>query len=138
MSIQIKSRQLSALRQKLTQFPDISRQAFSPFLGSSPMTRGTLYRLRRKCSKPNCRCARGELHSSLVLTASVCGKTKLWTVSGEQAERLRESTEEYRRFHRARSRFLKDWARRKNEILRVIDAIGGIRTPKADAQRRCL
>jgi hypothetical protein len=128
--MQNKSRQLSIFRQKLMQFPDLPRQALSPFLSSSPMTKGTVYALRRKCSKSHCRCAKGELHTSLVLTASISGKTKLWTIDKAQFERLRQSTAEYRRFRQARSCFLKEYARRKNEILRVIDAIGKIRTQR--------
>ena len=126
-NMQNKSQQLSVLRQKLLQFPDLPREAVSSFLSSSPMTKGTVYTLRRKCSKPHCRCTRGELHTSLVLTASISGKTKLWTIEKEKFERMQETTAEYRRFRSARSCFIKEYDRRKNEILRVIDAIGKIR-----------
>jgi hypothetical protein len=129
--MQTKSKQLSILRQKLLQFPDLPRRALFPFLSSSPMTKGTAYMLHRKCSKPHCRCAKGELHTSLVLTASISGKTRLWTIDKDQFERLRQSTAEYRRFRQARSYFLKEYAKRKNEILCVIDAIGKIRTQRS-------
>ena len=123
----IKSNRLSSLRQKLLQCPEIPKQALSPFLSSSPITKGTVYTLRRKCSRPNCRCARGELHASLVLTASISGKTRLWTINKERYERLRQFTGEYRRFRQARSCFLKAHERRKNEILSIIDSIEKIR-----------
>ena len=40
---------------------------------SQPMVPGSLYLLRRKCGKPNCRCATGELHTRWVLTRSEQG-----------------------------------------------------------------
>lgn len=39
--------------------------------------RGSLIILKRKCGKPGCRCARGELHMAPALSYSVAGVTKM-------------------------------------------------------------
>ncbi len=48
---------------------------------SEPMVQGSFYLLRRKCGKPNCRCARGRLHATCI----------------------RQQAAEYRRYQRARA-----------------------------------
>lgn len=69
---------------------------------SNPMVQGSFYLLRRKCGKPNCRCASGSLHASWVLTRSEQGKDRLYPVPKDQRARLRQWAAEYRRYHRAR------------------------------------
>ena len=83
------------------------------------MIKGTVYTLRRRCSKPSCRCAQGDKHETVVMTASIGGKTRLWTLSDEQIPELRRRTERYRQFRRARAMLVKE----QREALRLIDAI---------------
>jgi len=52
--------------------------------------------LRRKCGKPNCRCVRGKLHVSRVLSYSRRGKTGLLTLSPSQVPRIRTALQRYR------------------------------------------
>lgn len=75
-----------------------------------PMVPGTLYLLRRKCGKPNCRCAQGELHASWVLTRSESGRSRLYVVPANQRGRLRPLTREYRLWQLARARLVKQSA----------------------------
>ena len=91
------------------------------------MIKGTLYPLRRKCGKSYCGCARGRLHETMVLSASVSGKTRLWTVPEERIEEIRQMTEHYRRFRQARAELVKLYARQSSQMLRIIDAIEKIR-----------
>jgi hypothetical protein len=84
-----------------------------------PMVPGSLYRLRRKCGKPNCRCAQGQLHASWVLTRSEAGHSRLYVVAQDQRGRLRPLTLEYRRWQRARARLVKQSA----AILAMIDQL---------------
>jgi len=86
---------------------------------SQPMVPGSLYLLRRKCGKPNCRCAQGQLHASWVLTRSESGQSRLYVVAKDQRGRLRPWTQEYRRWQRARARLVKQSA----AILAMIDAL---------------
>ena len=61
--------------------------------GRSPLVKGNVYELARKCGKPNCICTRGELHRSMVLTWSEKGKSRLLSIPlgagwrGEEKER---------------------------------------------------
>ena len=78
---------------------------------SEPMTPGSLYLLRRKCGKPTCRCTHGHLHAAWVLTRSVQGQAQLLSVPPEQRARLRQLTQAYRRYQRARAQWVKGTAR---------------------------
>jgi len=111
-------------RQKLRELAHAVPQEIGPFLSSEPMAKGTVYTLRRRCSKPSCHCARGDKHETVVMTASIGGKTRLWTLSDDQIPELRRRTERYRRFRQARTQLIKG----QQEMLRLIDAIEKART----------
>jgi hypothetical protein len=87
------------------------------------MVRGTVYPLRRRCGKPNCRCARGKLHETMVLSASISGRSRLWTVPVGQVEKMRKLTSRYQRFRTARADFVKLYMK----MLHAIDAIEKVR-----------
>ena len=128
MSMQNKRNALTQLRQELIEHCQVPRDDLGVFLSDHPLVRGTVYTLRRKCSKPACRCAQGKRHSTIVLTANIAGKTRLWTIAADRVEELRERTEAYRQFRKARAAFLKQCVQRQAAMLRLIDAIGKIRT----------
>jgi hypothetical protein len=77
----------------------------------APMVQGSLYLLRRRCGQPTCRCARGQLHATWVLTRSEAGKSRLYAVPPDQRGRLRPRAREYRRWQRARAQLIKQSAR---------------------------
>ncbi len=58
--------------------------------------RGSLIRLRRKCGKPNCHCAQGQLHATPVLSYSQRGKTKLLSLPTAHLPRIRAALKRYR------------------------------------------
>jgi arginine utilization protein RocB len=58
------------------------------------------------------------------MTASIGGKTRLWTLSEDQISELRRRTEHYRQFRQARAQLVK----RQQEMLRLIDNIEKART----------
>ena len=84
-----------------------------------PMVQGSFYLLRRKCGKPNCRCARGQLHPAYVLTRSEAGKDRLYPVPKEQRAEVRKRAAEYRRYQRARAVLVK----RHLRLLALVDQI---------------
>ena len=84
---------------------------------SDPMVQGSFYLLRRKCGKPNCRCARGQLHSTYVLTRSEQGKDRLYTVPKDQRPQVRQWAAAYRRYQRARAVLTK----RHVKLLALVD-----------------
>ena len=59
---------LSSLRTQLIKLTDEVRRLREVFLERPPMVPGSLYTLRRRCGKPNCRCAEGHLHATEVLS----------------------------------------------------------------------
>ena len=89
---------------------------------SGPMTPGSLYLLRRKCGKPTCRCAQGHLHEAWVLTRSDQGQAKLLSVPPAQRARLRQLTQIYRRYQRARARWVKETAKLLVQIDQLAEA----------------
>ena len=61
------------------------------------MLRGTVVTHRRRCGKPNCRCANGEvLHKRVVLSYSEASKTRFLTLPEELVEPVRQATGRYR------------------------------------------
>ena len=95
---------LSRLRQALRELLADLEKSLGVAFGRAPMVKGNVYELARKCGKPTCACARGELHRSMVLTWSQEGKSKLFSIPPERLSELREKSEEYLRFRRARAR----------------------------------
>lgn len=60
-----------------------------------PMVRGTLFTLRRRCGKSNCRCATGAAHETPALAYPQGGRTKTITLSGDDLEEVRAALERY-------------------------------------------
>ena len=97
------SADLSKLRQQLWRGYAALAQTLRRLQRSEPMVQGSFYLLRRKCGKPNCRCATGQLHATYVLTRSEQGKDRLYTVPKDQRVGVRQWVAEYRRYQRARA-----------------------------------
>ena len=117
---------LSRLRQTLVRMKDQPGQLLPVFLNNRPLVKGTVYPLRRRCGKSTCRCAQGELHESLVLTASVEGRTRLQSLPEEKIERVREFTRCYQQFRTARADFVKLYT----QMVKIIDTIERLRRVK--------
>ena len=127
MGMQKQSRErLSRFRQSLLLLKDQPGQFFPIFLDNQPLVKGTVYPLRRRCGKPTCSCRKGELHETQVLSASVGGRTRLWSVSAERLEDLCVLTQRYQRFRSARADFVK----RYTQMVKIIDAIERLRRVK--------
>ena len=124
---QIRGERLSRLRQQLLRLYRQPEPLLERFLEGRPLTKGTLYVLRRKCGKPSCRCAKGQRHETMAVSARVAGKTRLWTISPERVAEIRRRIEHYRRFRRARAAFINHHRRRLRRMLKLIDAILRIR-----------
>lgn len=60
------------------------------------LLRGSLITLRRRCGKPNCRCATGEPHESPALSYSHQGRTKTVTLREDDRELVAAALERYR------------------------------------------
>lgn len=118
------------LRQAQQQLPALIEECF----GREPLLPGSLYTLRRKCGKPNCHCARGELHESTALSYRGEGRPRNVSPSGDQIDTLRKMTDDYRRVRQARAELVR-WQRR---VLTLVDALEAARVElgKAEFQKR--
>ena len=102
---------LSTLRQRLWRLHAALGRLLRTMTSQGPLTPGSFYLLRRKCGKPSCRCARGQLHAVWVLTRSENGKHKLYTVPPAQRAEIRQRAAAWRRYQRARARFVQELSR---------------------------
>ena len=126
------TQRLSTLRSQLTQVQQQLPELLEDCFGREPLLPGSLYVLRRKCGKPNCRCTRGELHESTVLSYRGQGRPKNITPAPEQLDRLRAMTDDYRRVRQARAKLVR-WQR---QLLELIDALEAARVQGGEAEFR--
>jgi hypothetical protein len=59
------------------------------------VVRGSLITLRRRCGKPNCRCADGVPHETPALSYSVEGRTRTVTLRPEDLPAVQAALERY-------------------------------------------
>ena len=114
---------LSRLRQALRRLLQDLEHSLEVAFGRSPLVKGNVYEMARKCGKPNCVCTRGELHRSMVLSWSEEGKTRLFSIPPQRLGELQEKSEEYLRFRRGRARVTEIC----REILAVLDQMESLR-----------
>ena len=72
-----------------------------------PMARGTVYILKRKCGKENCRCQKGKLHPQICLAWGESGRKYLRPLKGQEIDRYKKLTTNKRRFRKARTKFIR-------------------------------
>ena len=70
-------KKFSQLRQSLAGLSNEIRRIVEPIFSDKRVIKGSVYELKTKCGKPGCKCAKGQLHHRMVLSASEKGKTKL-------------------------------------------------------------
>lgn len=114
---------LSRLRQELRRLIEELARSMEVVYQRTPLVKGNIYEIARKCGKPNCVCTRGQLHKSLVLSWSQQGKTRLKSVSPDKLAELGPKSEEYLRFRRARAQVTAIY----KQMLDVIDRIESLR-----------
>jgi len=125
MSIQstANKRKFSQLRYSLRRLSDELRQLIDPFFSDKPVIKGSVYELKRKCGKPGCKCAQGELHSRMVVSSSEKGKTRLRVIPHGFLVEIQFKVRRYQELRRARARLVEV----HREILRVIDEMEAMR-----------
>ena len=101
------------------------------------LLKGSVYELKTRCGKPSCHCAseEGPRHSSIVLSWSEQGKTRLRTLPPGERARCQQLTEDYRRFRQARAALVK----LQRRMLAAIDQLEKslrLPPPKPAARRR--
>ena len=126
---------VSQLRQRLCETGRQIDRQIRALMERTPLVRGGVYRLRRKCGKPGCRCARGELHESWVLLARQEGVQRMRAVPKGETARWRELAERHRRCRQAR-RELGRQCREALRLAKLLDAARAVAPPAPGGERR--
>lgn len=86
-----------------------------------PLLRGSVLARRRVCGHPECHCAtQGHLHASAYLSLPVEGKTRTVHLPAADEPQVREASQRYQRFRRARTRLVELSAKQ----LKLVDRLG--------------
>ena len=106
MSIQKRKdrEKFSQLRQALLRLAGEIKGLIEPFFSDKPVIKGTVYELKRRCGKPGCKCARGELHRRMVVSASEEGKTRLQVIPRGFLVEVEDKVRRYRELRHVRTR----------------------------------
>jgi hypothetical protein len=125
MGIQTKSARgkFSRLRQSLVHLVSEMKQLVEPFFSDRPVIKGTVYELRRRCGKPGCKCAQGDLHARMVVSASEKGRTRLRVIPRGFLVEVQERVKRYQELRRVRARLVTI----HRQMLRVLDEMEGMR-----------
>ena len=125
MSIQKKAdrKKFSQLRQTLLHLASQIKGLVEPFFFNRPVMKGTVYELKRKCGKPGCKCARGELHGRMVISASEGGKTRLQVIPHGYLIEVEAKVRHYQELRRVRARLGEIY----RKMLKVIDEMEAMR-----------
>lgn len=121
---------LSSLRSQLHHAQQLLPGLLEACFTREPLLPGSLYTLRRKCGKPSCRCSRGELHESTVLSYRGQGKPRNLAPAPEHLPALRDLTDHYRRCRQARAQLVR-WQR---QLLNIVDALQAARVQLGEAE----
>ena len=118
------------LRQRLHRLTEEHTRLLEVAYELTPLWRGLVLDAKRKCGKPNCRCARGELHVSPMLSDRSGERQRSLAVKGKDLELFGRLTEAYRKVRASRVRLVKI----QREILQVFDALEAAR--RQEGERR--
>ena len=134
MGIQKKAERekFSQLRQTLLHLAIEIEGLVKPVFSDLPMIRGTVYELKRRCGKPGCKCARGELHTRMVVSASERGKTRLQVIPHGSLVEVQTKVRRYQDLRRVRAR-LGDIYRK---MLKVMDEMEAMRREEVSSPDR--
>ena len=121
---------LSRLRAKLNNTEIQIQNLLADFQGRSPLVPASLYQLKRRCGKQNCRCNQGQLHATTVL--SYRGKQSKQTITPptDQIPKLKTVTDEYRRVRQARARLVK----LQHQLLDIVDQMQELRVQQGERE----
>lgn len=110
---------LSSLRAQLLELSRDVQRLRQSFLDREPLLPGSLYTLKRRCGKPNCRCAKGNLHHTQVLSYRGGQRPQSITPGPGQLQAVKQWTDAYRSFRQARAQLVK----LHRQMMQLIDRI---------------
>jgi len=127
-------KKFSQLRQSLAGLANEIRRIVEPFFSDKLVIKGSVYELKTKCGKPGCKCAKGQLHHRMVLSASEKGKTKLRAIPHGFLVEVQTKVRRYQELRRVRVRLIEV----HKKMLQVMDEMEALRRqelPSPDKKR---
>lgn len=124
------NQRLSQLRRKLQRTQEQIHQLLEQFQGRSPLLPASLYTMKRRCGKEGCRCARGQLHATTVLSYRGGEKPQTITPPADRIETFQAMTDDYRRVRQARARLV----RLQQQLLHIVDQIQALRVQQGERE----
>jgi hypothetical protein len=100
-------------------------------LGSGVLLPGSIYRRRRRCGKPQCRCLRGQLHQDRVLAIRRAGRVVVRCLDPVGEEASEEAVVAWRLFRRQRHELVKAC----RGLIQAVDGLGRLRQAKSRGLR---
>jgi hypothetical protein len=97
----------SKSRQRLVDIGKEISFCLNSIITAKSLTKGTICKKIRKCGNPHCKCSRGELHTTRILSLSHEGRSKiihLGKYSFLALSQLEKRVKAYQRFRTARAR----------------------------------
>ena len=125
-------KKFSQLRQSLGRLANEIRQVIHPFFSDKPLIKGSVYELKTKCGKPGCKCAKGELHHRMVVSASEKGKTRLRAIPHGFLVGVQTKVRCYQQLRRARVRLIEV----HKKMLQVMDEMEAMRREEMPVSRK--
>ena len=125
-------KKFSQLRQSLRRLANEIRQVGEPFYSDKPVIKGSVYELKTKCGKPGCKCAKGQLHHRMVVSASEKGKTKLRAIPHGFLAEVQTKVHRYQELRRVRVRLIEV----HKKMLQVMDEMESMRREEIPASRK--
>lgn len=134
MSIQRKGdrEKFSQLRQSLLHLANEIRGLIEPFFSDRPVIKGTVYELKRRCGKPGCKCAQGELHGRMVVSASEGGKTRLRVIPHGFLVEVQTKVRRYQELRQVRARLGEIY----RKMVKVMDEMEAMRREEIPGSRK--
>jgi len=125
-------KKFSQLRHSLRRLSDEVRQLINPFFSDMPVIKGSVYELKTKCGKTGCKCAKGEPHHRMVVSASEKGKTRLRAIPHGFLVEVQTKVRRYQGLRRARVRLIEV----HKKMLQVIDEMEAMRREEMPVSRK--
>jgi Family of unknown function (DUF6788) len=123
MQEQEQRQKLSRFRRELLEVLEQLRKTLDVVLARTPLVKGSVYEISRRCGTPHCRCTRGQLHRNFVLTWSEQGRHRMRSLPPQRVAEIRRKSKEYARLRRARTEVSALYKR----ILALLDRIQELR-----------
>ena len=93
----------SWIRKRLLELPKKIAEETKRLVMPRTLFRGSVYHSKRRCGKPSCKCARGDLHDAWVVATTVNGKRTTRSLPQGRRKKAVKLTKAYRGFRQAQT-----------------------------------